>query len=132
MPYTVPTSAQFKLRFPVYASESDERINSILLEASSSVDQSWVEADYQPAIMYLAAHLLATSGGDEDDETDDNGGSDGDGGIASESFGPLSVSYFQNGGSSGSSSSSWVSEYMSTVLLDRWRPSSRRPNIHNR
>lgn len=60
MPYTTPTAAEFKTRFPVFVSEGDDRIDAFLVEAQRSVDDSWLEDDYQPATMYLAAHLLLT------------------------------------------------------------------------
>lgn len=105
MPYTVPTSAQFKARFPVYEDLEDAYVDLLLAEASGQVDTSWIEADYQPAIMYLAAHLIATdaSGNSGDDEEEADGG---DGPISSENFGVLSVTYDTSKGSASSNQSS--------------------------
>lgn len=62
MPYTVPTIADFKARFPAFANTDDAVIGTALTEASSRVDTNWLEADYQPAILYLAAHNLTLDG----------------------------------------------------------------------
>jgi hypothetical protein len=62
MPYTAPTAAQFKAKFPTFAAVGDPTIDLAIVEANASVDTSWVEADYQPAILYLAAHTLTIDG----------------------------------------------------------------------
>jgi hypothetical protein len=91
MPYTAPTVDQFQKRFPVFGDADTDLIQTLITEASASVDTSWVETDYQPAIMYLAAHLLATDNSGEDD-TPTIGGAGG-GQLTSESFGGISASY---------------------------------------
>lgn len=93
MPYTVPSVDQFHTRFPIFADSDDDLIAVMIAEASRSVDTTWEEGDYQPAIMYLAAHLLATDNSGEG-ETVNVGAAGGDGAIVSESFQGLgSVSY---------------------------------------
>lgn len=62
MPYTLPTAAEFKAKFPTFAAVADPTITLAIAEASASVDLGWVEADYQPAIMYLAAHIMTLDG----------------------------------------------------------------------
>lgn len=62
MPYTLPTLSDFRTKFPTFAGVTDATINMAIQEASASVDQSWIEADYQPAILYLAAHILTIDG----------------------------------------------------------------------
>jgi len=62
MPYTLPTAAQFKAKFPTFAAVGDPTIDLAITEASASVDISWVEADYQPAVLYLAAHIMTIDG----------------------------------------------------------------------
>jgi hypothetical protein len=62
MPYTLPTAAQFKAKFPTFAAVGDPTITLAIQEAGASVDLSWVEADYQPAILYLAAHIMTIDG----------------------------------------------------------------------
>lgn len=62
MPYTLPTAAQFKAKFPTFAAVAEPTITLAIQEASASVDTGWIEADYQPAIMYLAAHIMTIDG----------------------------------------------------------------------
>jgi len=62
MPYTLPTLDQFRTKFPTFADVGNGTIQDAIEEASASVDTSWIEADYQPAILYLAAHLMTVNG----------------------------------------------------------------------
>jgi hypothetical protein len=62
MPYDLPTAAQFKAKFLTFAAIGDPTLDMAITEASASVDRSWIEADYQPAIMYLAAHIMTIDG----------------------------------------------------------------------
>lgn len=92
MSYDLPTDQQFKARFPIFADTDDDVVSAMIVEASGSVDKTWVEHDYQPAIMYLAAHLLATDNSADGEMVEI--GAAGGGTVASESFGGgLSVSY---------------------------------------
>lgn len=59
MPYELPTAAQFKARFPEFAALDDSYIETMISEASRNVDTEWSELDYQPAIMFLAAHNIS-------------------------------------------------------------------------
>lgn len=59
MPYVIPTSAEFKARFPAFAALDDAYIDVMLGEAARNVDGGWEELDYQPAIMFLAAHNIS-------------------------------------------------------------------------
>jgi hypothetical protein len=88
MAHTPPTPEEFKTRFPVFASETDERVQIFLTEAGNNIDDTWEESDYAPAIMYLAAHLLKT---ENDGTADDASASSGP--ITSESFAGMSRSY---------------------------------------
>ena len=105
MPYTTPTADQFYTRFPIFEDEDEERIDALLAEAASQIDTNWREADYQPAIMYLAAHMLATDNADAGSEVEIGGVST----ISSESFAGMSVSY-----SSGPQTGAAASKYGST------------------
>lgn len=96
MPYTLPTADQFATRFPIFADADSDLVTALIAEAGGQVDQSWEEADYQPAIMYLAAHLLAS----DSSQAGDDVGSGGAGAIASESFSGMSVSYQRAGSQS--------------------------------
>lgn len=123
MPYTVPTPAQFRTRFPVFAAESDERVQLFLDEASGKVDLTYVEADYQPAIMYAAAHLLATDGSNEGDDIEVGAQT---GPISSESFGEISVSYRAPAGYASQSewaafwgTTEWGRRYLSLVRVNK-------------
>jgi hypothetical protein len=62
MPYTPPDAAAVKARFPEFADVADARITAVIEEAMRWVDESWLEADYAPAIRFLTAHMLATEG----------------------------------------------------------------------
>lgn len=112
MPYTVPTVDQFTTRFPIFEDADPATIEALINEAAGQVSTDWVETDYQPAIMYLAAHLLATDNSEEGGEVEIGGG----GGIASESFGGMSVSYAT--GTAGSLASN--DRYGSTVYGRRY------------
>jgi len=60
MPYVIPTAIEFKARFaPAFADLDDAYIDVMIAEAARNVDTGWSEEDYQPAIMFLAAHNIA-------------------------------------------------------------------------
>jgi hypothetical protein len=62
MAYVVPNAAAFKLRFPTFAAVADATITAALAEGAGRVDSTWREADYAPAIMLYAAHVLVMDG----------------------------------------------------------------------
>lgn len=62
MAYDVPTALDLKERFPSFLAVSDAIIESAITEAQGRVDTTWPEADYAPAIMLYAAHLLTLDG----------------------------------------------------------------------
>jgi len=84
MPYTTPTVDEFLTLFPEFEGQ-DEQIEARLAISATQIDQSWLESDYQQAVMLLTAHYLSAG------EVAAAGGR----GIASERIGPLAVSYFQ-------------------------------------
>lgn len=107
MAYTAPTAADFKARFPVFAGLSDAFVDLLLGEAKLAVDDTWLsQGDYTTGVLYLAAHLAATDKSQATDEGD-AGGSGGD--IASESWGPMSVSYTKDASSTGDNTASQYS-----------------------
>jgi hypothetical protein len=109
MAYVVPDSSDFKARFPAFASYDDTYIDLVIEEAALSVNETWIETDYQPAILYLTAHLITTEAGGP-------GGVAGQSGpVQSESFGPISKSYAVAKGASGN-----VSLYSSTEYGRRY------------
>ena len=86
MPYTVPTATQFRSRFPRFAAVDSDCIEANIADAARNVDETWFEDDYQPAIMFLAAHLLVMEGAL-------GGAIDTPGLITSEKLGDASVTY---------------------------------------
>lgn len=60
MPYTVPTVAEFRERFPAFAAVPDARIQ-YWLDHHAPVTTDWIEGDYQPAILELTAHNLVVN-----------------------------------------------------------------------
>lgn len=62
MAYAIPTAATFKAKFPTFAAVADATIDLAITEAAASLDQEWAEADYAPATMYLAAHIMVLDG----------------------------------------------------------------------
>lgn len=82
MPYTLPTADQFLDKFTEFEDADDEVVTALIAEAARQVDESWIEDDYQTAILYLTAHYLQLSGGAYDT-----------GGLQSFSLGAISVTY---------------------------------------
>lgn len=62
MPYTAPTVADFKARFPGLADIGDPVIQTALDEAAVRVDETWREEDFAPGRLFLAAHNLTLEG----------------------------------------------------------------------
>lgn len=62
MPYVLPTADDLQARFPAFAAVADAAVTQAIAEAGRSVDNSWIEADYQLAVMLLAAHYMVTDG----------------------------------------------------------------------
>jgi hypothetical protein len=72
-------------RFPELEAGTDtDVLDLIIAEAARTVDETWLEQDYQDAIMYLAAHWLRSGGA----SATQSGGA-----IKSETFGPISRTY---------------------------------------
>jgi Protein of unknown function (DUF4054) len=85
MAYDVPTTDDFMIRFPELGDADYAQLSLLIAEAARYVDDSWLETDYQTAILYLAAHLLLSGMSPDQSGT-----------IQSEAFGPISVSYAQH------------------------------------
>lgn len=62
MPYVVPTTAELKLRFPIFQAVAEPILQGAIDEGSNRVDRTWREVDYQSAIMLFAAHTLTMDG----------------------------------------------------------------------
>lgn len=105
MAVIVPTVEEVLARFPSLEA-SEELVAACLEEAIEQVDDRWREVDTKRAIMYLTAHLAQV---ELDGGIDSGVGSN----IASESMGPISVSY-RDGASSGST------DYSRTIYGQRF------------
>jgi len=98
MAYTPPTRADFLERFPIFDDAElypVTTIDLVLAEAISSIDETWREVDYAPAILYLTAHLLSTDNSEAGSDVEFGGIAQ----VASESFGGMSISYSSNSSS---------------------------------
>lgn len=121
MPYTTPTYADFIARFPVFDNQitwPQSMVELILAECANNIDSSWVENDYQPAIMYMTAHILTTEAG-----ADAGAPSAGpETYLSSESFSGMSMSYakISNNGTL-SQSETWGSSSYGRRYLDLLR-----------
>jgi hypothetical protein len=102
MPYVLPTATQVKARVADLEDEDDGKINFAIIDAARNVDSSWIEDDYQTAIIFLAAHFLLSG------DASVGGGSS----IKSENFGRMSVTYGNTADKSGYSSTEWGQRYL--------------------
>lgn len=97
MAYEPVTIDDFFARFPKYATEDEYYITTLLEEAATKVDDSWIETDFKSATLYYVAHLLESEKGDKA----------GSGEIVSESFGPMSRTFARNQSTTSLSSTEW-------------------------
>jgi hypothetical protein len=95
MPYTIPTANEFQLRYTEFAAVNDTLIDFVIADAARFVDETWLEDDYQRAIMAFAAHQLIMEGAL-------GGNTSSSGVIQSEKLGDASTTYGVGGSSSGS------------------------------
>lgn len=75
MAYVKPTPNDFKAFLPEFLNDDDAWIQSFINQATMWVDQTWLAGDYQPAIIYLAAHwwsLQKSNSSGEDEISSDN------------------------------------------------------------
>lgn len=114
MPYTVPTLAQFQDRFTEFEALDDEVVEAAIEDASGQVDETWIEADYQLAILLLAAHYVQVVGGAYDT-----------GGLRSVSLGSISVTYADGSSKSFSSSATSYGQRFQQLL----RANKRGPRV---
>lgn len=56
------TAADLTARYPEFAGVSQAVLDAVVAEAGGFVDDTWIEADRQPATLALAAHMLASEG----------------------------------------------------------------------
>jgi hypothetical protein len=62
MAYDLPTPAELMVRYPSFADVDEAIIQYWLTDAERFVDTSWMEGDYAPALMAMAAHNMTLSG----------------------------------------------------------------------
>lgn len=62
MAYVTPTAADFKARFPEFASTPDTLVTAVIAESEPYVGERWLDRDRRPAVMYLTAHTLTQEG----------------------------------------------------------------------
>ena len=62
MPYTTPSANDLQARYPAFAAVADATIDVWIADSLRFVDETWLEDDYQPAIMSHAAHQMALLG----------------------------------------------------------------------
>jgi len=56
------TARQFLERFPEFQKVGEGKINAVIAEVAPGIGVTWMEADREPAMKYLVAHILAASG----------------------------------------------------------------------
>jgi hypothetical protein len=80
-----------KMKFPEFAGYENVNIQFAIDEAALEVNDGWYARDRDIAVMYLAAHLLATSAAES--TILEEGGRE----VVSERIGPMSTTYKQTG-----------------------------------
>lgn len=61
MAITAPTAAEFKARFPEFASQDDTYLDTILAEATLQVGEDWDTVDQKNGMLYAAAHMISSA-----------------------------------------------------------------------
>lgn len=62
MAYDIPTAADLKGRYNEFDCVSDATVSAFISDARRSVHETWLERDFAPAIMLLAAHMMLSEG----------------------------------------------------------------------
>lgn len=63
MAYTVPSAADLKAYYTAFAAVPDATVTLYIDRANGrDVDESWIEADFAPAILAAAAHRMSRGG----------------------------------------------------------------------
>lgn len=95
MPYVVPIVDDFNARFPELASSDNEvLVDQCITRALRQVDTSWLEGDYQEAILQLAAHYYVS----DPSQTGTDASSASGGNLTSATIGRISESYAEGEG----------------------------------
>ncbi|MEC5289389.1 MULTISPECIES: DUF4054 domain-containing protein [unclassified Aurantimonas] len=95
MAYVAPTAADLKARFAEFFDVPDATVLAVIEDAQRSVSTSWLERDYAPAIMLLAAHLMISEGAVERADPNGDGTSSmtSTGAVKSYRVGEVQISY---------------------------------------
>lgn len=128
MPYVIPTPWMLKIKFPRFDPVDDSRVSLAIAEAASEVPLTWRVSDYQPGIMYLAAHLLVIDGVEAGSIEGVQSGTAGL--ISSIKVGDVETKFGTSSGSSAPGASS-VSGYGSTVYGRRFEELMFRNGLSN-
>lgn len=130
MALTPPAPDTLTTRYPAFKGTDTGLISLILQEALGAVDETWIPADQQPALLAYAAHLLAIERmGDQSVTLDDGSILPTAGPLKSASVGPasfdfsdsaLSIQAQQNAASNGLASTPYGRRYLE--LLRRNKP----------
>lgn len=103
MAFTPPIAADLKARYPEFAAVADARITAVLDEIALEVDATWIEDHRRPAMLALAAHLLAMEGALSNNQS---AGASGPGAVIREKVGDVEVAYANPSASSQSATGS--------------------------
>lgn len=123
MAYAEPTPSDLKARYPAFVGVDDVVIQYWLDDSARYVDQSWMEQDYGPALIAVAAHNMvgAKVAGIAQDDISELAGS----GLTQFKSGTFSASFSEEAAAlaaeGGWASSAYGREYL--MLLRRNRPS---------
>jgi hypothetical protein len=85
------TAAEFKTRFPEFASETDARVNTMIARAELRVNEGLWDTWYDEGLYYLSAHFLARANAAA--LAASGGGVTASGPLASKSVGDVSISF---------------------------------------
>lgn len=116
----LPTLADFRARYPEFTLVPDGLAAGVLMEAVLFVDETWRDSDRAPAVLALAAHLLAREGEPGRSSTLAAGGSLATapgslGAVTGMSVGDVSVSYSDASSTSSSAEGDSAADYSTTA-----------------
>jgi hypothetical protein len=94
---TIPTAAALKARYPEFDGVGNTLVDAVIADAAAYVDDTWREGDRSPAILALAAHMLASEGNGT------GGGSAVSGPVTSVKVGDVSTTFAGHSASGGMS-----------------------------
>ena len=120
MSITPPAASVLKARYPEYGVVSDDLIDLILAEAALFVASSWASQDQQPALLALAAHMLAMEGEPQRSDGAAGGSSAVAGPVSSAKVGDVAVTFKGWSASSTAGTGPLAATYMETAYGQRF------------